>query len=171
MHNRAPSCVPVRQMLPHGEVGSENVNWGCRMTNWRNGWTTAPELNLLFCSALLCRRGIVALKGIAALLIDICLYTFGGWTGATCQLRHTNSGRTQPTQRRWRRGKRRRHLPVHMKQSGPLRGALTPSGTHAPTAQQRLLAPGTAHAARTRTPCTIKEGLGHCPASGTPELD
>lgn len=37
----------------HGEVGSENVNWGYRMTNWQNGWTTAPELNLLLCSALL----------------------------------------------------------------------------------------------------------------------
>ena len=36
----------------HGEVGSENVNWGYRMTNWQNGWTTAPELNLLLCSAL-----------------------------------------------------------------------------------------------------------------------
>ena len=37
---------------------------------------------------LLCRRGIVARKGIAALLIDICFYIFGGWTGALCQLRH-----------------------------------------------------------------------------------
>ena len=43
----------------------------------------------LLCSALLCRRGIVARKGIAALLIDIRLFIFGGWTGALCQLRHS----------------------------------------------------------------------------------
>ena len=98
----------------HGEVGSENVNWGYRMTNWQNGWTTAPER-------------------IVTLLIDICLHTFGGWTGSLCQLcnklRHTNSGRTQATQRRSRRRERRWHLPVHMQPSGPRRDALTPSGT------------------------------------------
>ena len=90
-----------------GEVGSENVNWG--------------------------RCGIDVLKGIVAMLINICLHTFGGWTGLLCQLcnklRHTNSGRTQATQRRSRRRERRRHLPVHMQPSGPRRVALTPSGT------------------------------------------
>ena len=38
------------------------------------GWTGALCQLRLLCSALLCRRGIVARKGIAALLIDLCIY-------------------------------------------------------------------------------------------------
>ena len=102
------------------------------MAEWLDNCPRAKFAPLL-CSALLCRRGIVVLKGIVALLINISLHTFGGWTGLLCQLcnklRHTNSGRTQATQRRSRRRERRRHLPVHMQPSGPRRDALTPSGT------------------------------------------
>ena len=72
------------------------------MAEWLDNCPRAKFAALL-CSALLCRRGIVVLKGIVALLINISLHTFGGWTGSLCQLcnklRHTNSGRTQPTRR------------------------------------------------------------------------
>ena len=101
------------------------------MAEWLDNCPRAKFAALL-CSGLLCRRGIDVLKGIVAMLINICLHTFGGWTGSLCQLcnklRHTNSGRTQATQRRSRRRERRRHLPVHMQPLGPRRDALTPSG-------------------------------------------
>ena len=138
----------------------------------------------LLCSGLLCRRGIDVLKGIVAMLINICLHTFGGWTGSLCQLcnklRHTNSGRTQATQRRSRRRERRRHLPVHMQPLGPRRDALTPSGMRcglgggdlAPTPPHPDRAPGAFSVLHARpnhpAPPTHCRNCARCAHSRTP---
>ena len=38
--------VPMIRVLHSCAVGSENVNGGCRMTAWREGWEIGPKLNL-----------------------------------------------------------------------------------------------------------------------------